>query len=250
MKIEEDSIRVIVAAEEDEWSKRAADHFATAAREAIAARGTFHVVVPGGSTPRLAFRRLVAEIKRDDPLWSSVHVYFGDERLVSPDHPDSNYLAIREAWLDHVSIPEEQIHRIAGELEPEEAARRYSGVVGAFLRGGGPTGREFDLLVLGLGPDGHVASLIPRGKLDFVADGLVGIGPAPASPARVRRITLTTNTLRSSREVVFWVRGRDKAEAVRGALRGGMETMVPEVVPPDVPVTWILDRGAASRLDP
>lgn len=250
MKIQEDSLHLIVAAAKDEWAERAASHFADAARASIAAREAFHVVVSGGSTPRLAFGRLVSMIDAGDPIWADVHVYFADERLVPPDHPDSNYRMIREAWLDQVRIPEAQIHRIAGELEPEEAARRYSGVVGAFLRGGGPSGQEFDLCVLGMGPDGHVASLIPGGKLDFVADGLVGVGPAPASPARVRRVTLTSNTLKSSREVVFWVRGRDKAEAVRGALRGGIPTMVPEVVPPNVPVTWILDEAAASRLSP
>lgn len=249
MKIQEDSLRVIVAADEKEWAEHAAKHFATVARESVSVRGAFHVVVPGGSTPRLAFARILKTIPRNDPIWSQTHVYFGDERLVPPDHSDSNYRTIKEAWLDHVSIPEAQIHRIEGELEPEEAARRYSGVVGAFLRGSGSTGRLFDLLIHGMGPDGHVASLIPGGKLDFVADGLVGVGPAPVSPAHVRRVTLTKHTLKSSREVVFWVRGQDKAEAVHGALRGGMVTMVPEVVPPDVVVTWILDRGAASRLD-
>lgn len=249
MKAQEGSLRVIIAADEDEWAEHAAEHFAKVARGSVSARGAFHVVIPGGSTPRLAFARILKKLPRTDAVWTQTHVYFGDERLVPPDHPDSNYRSAKEAWFDHVSIPPEQIHRIEGELEPEEAARRYSGVVGAFLRGTGAAGRVFDLLILGMGPDGHVASLIPGGKLDFVADGFVGVGPAPVSPANVRRITLTRNTLKSSREVVFWVRGEDKAEAVHGALLGGMVTMVPEVVPPDAPVTWILDRGAASRLD-
>jgi 6-phosphogluconolactonase len=250
MRVEEDSVRVIVVADAEEWAERAADQVASAAREAVAARGAFHVVVPGGSTPRLAFEALVAKIRREDPLWSMVHVYFGDERLVPPGHAESNYRMVREAWLEHISVPALQVHRIDGELDPEEACRRYSGVIGAVLRGGRSSGGSFDLVILGLGQDGHVASLVPGGELDFVADGLVGIGPAPLSPARVRRITLTAATLRSTREVVFWVRGREKAEAVRGALRGGMETMAPEVTPPDGRVTWILDQDAASGLTP
>jgi 6-phosphogluconolactonase len=244
------SVRLIIAADQEEWSDRAADHFLEIAKRAAEARGACHLVVPGGRTPRLAFGRVTERLAPADPLWSHLHVYFGDERHVAADHPDSNVRMIQDALLTRASVPEEQVHRIEGELEPEEAASRYAAVLEPLLgRLPTPSGDGgFDLVVLGLGPDGHVASLIPGQPLDFVAGSWVGVGPAPLSPARVRRITLTAPALRSTRELTLWVRGADKAEAVRQALAGGPATMVPAVTPPGRPVTWILDRDAAAAL--
>ena len=108
--------RVIVTETRD-WPEQAALHFLTTARDAVAHRGAFHVVVPGGSTPRQAFAHVVAHAGANDPCWERTHLYFGDERLVAPDHPDSNFRMIREALLDQAPIPAEQVHRIPGVLE-------------------------------------------------------------------------------------------------------------------------------------
>jgi 6-phosphogluconolactonase len=194
-----------------------------------------------------------------EEVWRATHVYFGDERGVGPEHADSNYRMVREAWLDRMPIPAEQVHRIRGELPLEEAAADYRTSIAALLDGRGDSGARtgfdlgarpgFDLVVLGLGTDGHTASLIPGVSLDFVAEPWVGVGPAPLSPARVRRVTLTAAALRRTDRCVFWVKGENKAEVVRAAVAGeGMATTVPDVVPATGQVTWLLDRGAASRI--
>lgn len=236
-------LRILLGETTESWRTLAAEHFLAAAMAAVATRGAFHVVVPGGSTPRLAFAAVVEAGSLLD--WRRVHVYFGDERVVAPDHPDSNYRMMREAFLDHVPIPAEQVYRIEGERVAEDAAALYEETLARFL--GGSKETKFDLVILGLGPDGHVASLIPGCPLDS-SGAWVGVGRAPMSNAAVRRVTMTPAALRRACELALWVRGEDKANVVRHALRGGGATMVPEVEPVDGRTTWILDRAAASQL--
>ena len=268
------STRVIIAQDDEQWTAWAAEEFVWTAAASVMARGAFHVVVPGGSTPRAVLGRV--SIRRDvivdpsvdttagagswknagslsrvgrtialDDVWPHTHVYFGDERGVGPDHPDSNFRMVRDTWLAKVPIPEHQVHRIPGERPLEEAARDYADLLSATF----DRIRGFDLVVLGLGPDGHTASLIPGTPLDYVAQSSVGVGPAPLSPAKVRRVTMTAAALRRTSRTVFWTKGAEKADVVHSALGGdGIQTIVPEVLPNSGTVTWMLDSESAAGL--
>src|SRR5690606_9201955 len=133
----------------DELERHAAEAIRRAAAQAIAARGRFAVVLAGGSTPRGVYARLAAA----DADWAKWHVYFGDERCRPAGHPERNDRMAREAWLDRVALPRQQIHPIPAELGADEAARRYAATLARL--------ETFDLVLLGLGEDGHTASLFP-----------------------------------------------------------------------------------------
>ena len=214
-----------------------AEAVARAAAEelAAAARRGAHVALSGGGTPRRAYE-LAAEILDD---WSAATLWFGDDRCVPPDHEDSNYRMVREALLDRIARPP-AVRRIEGELDPDEAARRYD----EQLRG-----VTIDLALMGLGPDGHTASLFPEApELDERERRAVAAeaGMEPFVP----RVTMTIPVLESAPVMVWLVAGEDKADAVRRAFA--------EPPSPDTPASLIrsrgetivlLDRAAAANLD-
>ena len=136
----------------------AAERFAALAQEAVEKRGRFAVALSGGGTPQLLFRQLAAEPFAGRIPWGQTHVFWGDERCVPPDHPGSNYLSAREALLDHVPLPAGQVYRVRGEWRPEQAAQAYGDELHRVFGSGWP---RFDLILLGLGNDGHTASLFP-----------------------------------------------------------------------------------------
>lgn len=191
---------------------------------AALAGGARSLVLAGGSTPLRSYELLAAM----PVVWGRVTVLFGDERCVPPDHPDSNYQMARRSLLDSVSPA--SVHRIPGELGPDEGARAYDPIV-AWLQ-------PLDLVLLGIGPDGHTASLFP-GHPGLGAEGwAVGVAGAPKPPPE--RVSLTLPALRSARRVVFLVTGRDKAEAVRLARQG----LVPSGMIDGA--EWLLDVAAAG----
>jgi len=174
-----------------------------AARTAIDARQRFVIVLAGGSTPRALYRSL-----RDASTdWSRWHIYFGDERCVAADDPDRNSVMAAEAWLDHVPIPSSQRHSIAAELGAEVGAQRYAHE----LEGVG----EFDLVLLGLGEDGHVASLFPgdRKQPEESAGDTLAVFDAPKPPPE--RVSMTAQRLSRTHAALFLVEGESKREAVR-----------------------------------
>ncbi|MGD8616525.1 MAG: 6-phosphogluconolactonase [Gammaproteobacteria bacterium] len=176
-----------------------------AARDAIEARGRFNLVLAGGSTPQMAYRRL-AQADADWPHW---HLYLGDERCLPPEHPDRNSVMITKAWLGRVSVPLEQIHWIGAEQGAETAAAGYEAVV----RGGLP----FDLVLLGMGEDGHTASLFP-GR-EPVSDALVvPVHDAPKPPPE--RVSLSYGALSETRALLLAVTGASKRAAVEEWSRG------------------------------
>lgn len=184
------------------------------------------LVLAGGSTPRRAYRLLA-----ERPLpWGRVTALFGDERCVPPDDPESNYRLAREELLDRVHPG--GVHRMAGELGAEAAAALYDGVVRTLA--------PLDLVLLGMGPDGHTASLFP-GHRELEAPGCaVAVHDAPKPPPD--RVSLTLGVLRGARRVVFLVTGADKAEALELAARGAVPAgMIPGA-------EYLVDRAAASRL--
>ncbi len=206
----------------------AEDVAVTAATEiaSLIADGARTLVLAGGNTPRRCYELL----SNLDVEWGRVTVLFGDERCVRPDHPDSNYRMAREALLDRVAPA--TVHRMPAELGPDEAAGLYSHVVAALA--------PLDIVVLGIGEDGHTASLFP-GHPDLQAKGwVIGIRDSPKPPPQ--RVTLTLSTLRGARRVLILATGAGKAGAVAKAKRGEVPSgMI-------AGARWLIDREAAGAL--
>jgi 6-phosphogluconolactonase len=194
-----------------------------------------HVVLTGGSTPRSAYER--AAVRRPD--WSGVDVWFTDERCVPPDHEHSNFRMADEALLSRITGA--TVHRMKGELGPEQGAAEYERELESAGR------PEFDLILLGLGPDVHICSLFPGdaalGERERAAVGVETPGMAPLVP----RITLTLPVVNASHQIVFLVTGEDKADAVARAFSGRRDPMAPASLV-EGPVTVLVDEAAARRL--
>jgi 6-phosphogluconolactonase len=238
----------------DGVARAAAEEFATRAADAVARNGRFDAVLAGGTTPRGLYALLADEAAgfRDRIAWERTRVFFGDERPVPPTHPDSNYRMAFEALLRHVPVPASGVFRIAGEeANASLAASHYEQrLLTAFdLPGGGVP--RFDLVLLGLGADGHTASLFPGGAVLDDASRLV------AAPYVARlgawRVTLTLPVLNHAAGVMFLVTGADKADALSAALEGpGGAAASParRVAPTRGDLLWLVDRAAASKLNP
>ena len=175
------------------------------ANEAIAQRGRFSIVLAGGNTPR-AIYRLLRDVKMD---WSKWHIYHGDERCLPSDHVDRNSLMAEQAWLQYVGIPANQIHDIPAELGPVAGAKAYAEIL--------KNTDTFDIVLLGLGEDGHTASLFPNHVVDNSADA-VPVFNSPKPPAE--RISISQNRLNNTREVIFLVTGEGKQDAVDNWRKG------------------------------
>jgi 6-phosphogluconolactonase len=229
----------------EELAKAAVRDFATLAEEAISERGRFAVALAGGSTPRSTYEALAHDYAgRID--WDSVHVFFGDERSVGPDHEASNYRMTREALLDHVPVG--GVHRMRGELPSGEAAAAYEEELRGFFGEGSP---RFDLILCGLGEDGHTLSLFPETSALDVTDRWVVANPV--LKLETTRLTLTTPVLNASRTVTFLVAGEGKAGALREVLEGDADPRAYPakfVRPEDGDLIWLVDRAAAGSLKP
>jgi 6-phosphogluconolactonase len=232
--------RVRVVADAQELAHAACEHVRAHARAALAARGVFHLALAGGSTPRATYRELDARLGADESArW---HIWFGDERCVAPAHPDSNFRMAQEAWLYRLAPA--QIERLRGEDPPAAEAARYEARLRELLG----TPPRLDLVLLGLGPDGHTASLFPFTPA-LEAESFVTVGRAPKPPHE--RLTLTLSALSAARALAFLVSGSDKTEALRRALdpaeRLGALCRTPAaLVTPsaDAELLWLVDRAA------
>src|SRR3989449_3748140 len=202
----------------------AAGRFVAAAGDAIASRGQFIVALSGGSTPRDTYLRLGTAALVSKVMWSRVQVLWGDERCVPPQHVESNYRMARETLLDRVPVPAANVHRIHGEDDPGTAAEAYEGTLRALLRT--PVGARIDLVLLGLGEDGHTASLFPGSAA--VHEQTRWVMAARAGAASMWRITLTPAVINAAVEVLFLVSGGAKAGLLRPVLQGPRR---PEAVP-------------------
>jgi 6-phosphogluconolactonase len=233
----------------DAVARSAAEELARLARGAAAARGAFTLALAGGATPRRLYALLAdagAPFRGLIP-WESTHVFFGDERPVPPDHPDSNYRMAREALLAQVAVG--SVHRIRGE-EPG-AAEAYEAELRSFfgLPAGGPPPR-LDVVLLGLGPDGHTASLFPG---TAAVDETVRWVVSPFVPQLgSRRVTVTLPVLNQARAVIFLVSGAQKAATLARVLAPapGAAPLPAARVRPDGGALWIVDDGAATALGP
>ena len=240
---------IIVCRDVDELNRRAAAQFVALANDAIARSGRFTVALSGGSTPQALYSLLASSdyCKRVD--WLRVHLFWGDERCVPPDHPESNYRMVREALLSQIQIPPENIHRMVGEIEPEQAAVSYAVELKQFFHLDENGWPRFDLIFLGLGEDGHTASLFPGSAALEETDRLVAT--AYVEKLHAQRLTLTLPAINAAAQASFLVSGQSKApmiEKILGAGAARLDYPAARVAPADGRLTWLVDAAAAARL--
>lgn len=242
--------RVLVFDDASALAREAARRFTVAAGRTVDGGALFRVALSGGRTPLETYRNLAAEPLRLSVHWPSVQFFWGDERFVPPDHPDSNYRAAREALLDVLPIPEENVYPVpTGAGSPEAAASAYQETLLGAFRVEPPGSPRFDLILLGLGADGHTASLFP-GALPREAKKTL-VAPVRGHGKPPDRITLTPAALNAAREVMFLVAGEEKAEVLERTLGAGdPDPALPATLvrPSRGKVTWLADRGAAARI--
>ena len=242
---------IIVCRDENELNRKAAAQFITLAGDAIARSGRFAVALSGGSTPKALYSLLASPECRNLVDWSRVHLFWGDERCVPPGHPDSNFRMVREALLARIQFPNENIHRMPGEREPAEAVAAYEAEIKDFFGvkpGGWP---RFDLIFLGLGEDGHTASLFPGTDAANETAHLVTV--AYVQRLESYRLTLTLPVINAAALVTFLVSGESKAAIVREILLAdGASCSYPaaKVRPSEGRLTWMIDAEAAKKLPP
>jgi 6-phosphogluconolactonase len=230
---------------------RAAQYFVERVERAAAMRGSARIAISGGSTPKAAFALLADPIQpwRARMPWSKLDLWWVDERCVPPDDPDSNYRMTREAMLDHVPLRPEQIHRVEGELEPEAAAARYESELRNGFRLEGAELPRFDVVQLGMGPDGHTASLFPHTQALHELGRLVVANHVENKDAW--RVTLTWPVINRAAAVFFLIGGADKARILKEVFAGPRDPdWLPSqlIRPADGILTLLLDRAAAALL--
>ena len=240
--------RVLVFDDPEAVARAAARRVVELAGESIVARGTFSLALSGGSTPRRVYELLAGGEFGGRVEWPAVHVFFGDERAVPPDHPDSNYRMANEALLSRVPIPPENVHRIEGLGDAAANASDYESVMRGYF--GGAEWPRLDLVLLGMGDDGHTASLFP---------GTPALGERRAWAAAnwveklgAWRVTLTAPAINEARHVLFLVTGAGKAARLREVLKGGRDpARLPSqfIAPRDGTLEWFADRAAAAGLE-
>jgi 6-phosphogluconolactonase len=214
---------------------------------AIWVRGRATAALSGGKTPRLLYEHLGGTAFQHWPGWKALHLYWADERAVPANSADSNYRAVRDTLLERAPLERGQVHPLHGDAADLGAeAERYARLLGIWAHGGPP---RFDLVLLGLGTDGHTASLFPGSPA--LAERQRWVVPAPGPPPHECRLTLTLPVLNAARAVLFLVTGAEKSEIVSRVLEGDEPPeRVPArgVRPAEGRVYWVLDRAAATRL--
>jgi 6-phosphogluconolactonase len=237
---------IVVVADASALAEEAAARFVRLAQEATQSRGRFSAALAGGSTPRELYERLGRAPYRDQVPWPQVHLFWGDERRVPPDDPGSNYRLAAETFVTRVPLPPENVHRMAGELAPQAAVRAYRRDLEDFFCGPRP---RFDLVLLGLGGDGHTASLFPGAETLEKKTETVAAVEADYAGRPAGRLTLTLPAINTARHVMFLVAGEDKAGIVGEVLEGPAGRFPAQRVAPHAGhLTWLLDAGAASAL--
>jgi 6-phosphogluconolactonase len=231
----------------EDLSRAAAELFVEQAEQSIADRGRFLVALNGGSTPTRLFQLLATEFS-EKVNWNKVYVFWGDERCVSPDDPGSSYGQAQEMLLRRVPIPEENVQRVKGERGPAEASEEYSLTLQRFASP--PLNwPRFDLVYLGMGEDGHTASLFPGSPVDVSEAAMPVTAHYQDRPAD--RVTLTPVVFNSARMIVFMATGEKKAQTLAQVLSGRYNPdLYPaqRIEPQEGRLIWLVDEDAASRL--
>lgn len=234
-----------------QMAKAAAEVFINLANEAIEKRGIFSVVLAGGTTPRALYSLLATEPYSESVDWSRVHVFWGDERCVPPDSPDSNYFKARKILLDYISLPDENIHRIPAELDPEQAAAAYEEILLRYFTTC-PDEEErnlasFELVLLGMGDDGHTASLFPGTAA--VHEETRWVAAHYVDRLAAWRITLTPAIINRAANIIFLVSGAGKSYTLQRVIYGAYQpSRYPAQIikPLNGNLTWMIDEAAAT----
>ncbi len=230
----------------DELAQALAEDFQEAVNQADEENRKLNIALSGGRTPALFFQKLASSFHREKINWRQVNLFWSDERCVPPHHPDSNYGMTQKNLLDHIAIPAENIHRIFGENDPGDEAKRYAAEIEQWLpltQTGWP---EFDWILLGLGADGHTASIFPGS--DVVADRTNICAVAVHPETGQKRITLTLPTINHAKRISFLVTGDNKAQMVAKVLSGDEHLPASFVQPNQGILEWRLDEQAGKLL--
>lgn len=234
----------------EELAREAADFVVWTGEQAVKGGGTFRLALAGGTTPKALYALLAGSSLAKRLDWRRVEVFFGDERCVPPDHADSNFRMADEALLKPLKIPQDRIFRMKGEDEPEQAARQYEDRIRKAFDVSAPAWPRFDLILLGLGEDGHTASLFPGTAAVNERQRLAVPNQAPQGVRE--RLTFTLPLINQARTVVFLVSGRSKAPALRSVLEdpaADPQRFPAKLVQPEQGrLLWFLDRAAAAEL--
>ncbi len=241
---------VLKVSEPKQLFQVAAQKFCQIADDAVLRTGRMTVALAGGSTPKALYTLLAADPFRAKIDWSKIHIFWGDERHVSPDHQDSNYRMAQESLLAHVPFVSSQVYRIQGELpHASDAADDYEKILSQVFSV--PSGEvpEFDLILLGMGPDGHTASLFPG--TEAVHESSKWVAAPWVEKFQTHRVTLTPVILNQARHIMFMVSGEDKAQALQVVLEGPSQAdqYPSQVVDPiSGELLWLVDERAARLL--
>ncbi|HKO04965.1 MAG TPA: 6-phosphogluconolactonase [Candidatus Acidoferrales bacterium] len=243
---------VVVLEDAAAVAREGAARFVALARAACAARGAFHVALSGGKTPAALFRMLAAEDLRRSVDWNKTHLYWSDERTVPPSHPDSNYGMAERELIAPLHIPAQNVHRMEAErADADRAAQEYEALLRKTLPAGPGGFPCFDLIYLGMGPDGHTASLFPGSSgLTETLKAVIVHDVVPPNFPPCKRMTFTFPLLNAARVVIFLVTGADKTEKLREVLDGSHTPPYPSqgVRPSAGERIFLVDRAAAGGL--
>lgn len=239
---------IIVCRDALELSRKAAAQFVDLAHHAIGAGGRFSVALSGGSTPKALYALLAQDEFSSRLDWPRIHLFWGDERCVAPQHADSNFRMVNEALLDKITIPAENIHRMAGEKKPEVAAAEYENDLGTFFKSTDLP--RFDLILLGLGEDGHTASLFPGSAA--LHETQHWVSTVYAERLKAYRLTLTFPVINGAGQIMFLVSGASKRAIVKHLLgASGEPDSLPaaQVFPKNGKLTWLITADAAGDIE-
>jgi 6-phosphogluconolactonase len=245
------NVQVRVFSSKEILAKEAAELYSSVAQSAVKKQGRFSIVLPGGSTPQTLFSLLAIPPYAVELPWSSTHVFWGDERLVSPDDPGSNYYHAAQRLLSMVPIPPANIHRVKGELPAQNAVEDMMLQLKDYAAGERLWPR-FDLVLLGLGSDGHTASLFPGTPGEEDPGVSVKSVTAVYENRPAKRLTLTPLVFNDAHRILFMVSGANKADALAAVLNGPQDLEkwpAQRIQPTNGTVSWFVDQAAASNFN-
>jgi 6-phosphogluconolactonase len=239
--------KIIIKDDPNLLAKQAAEIFVAGARRSVDERGRFTVAISGGSTPRRMYKMLASEPYIRNIPWQKSHIFWVDERCVHQDRPESNYGTAKRDFIDKVPIPQTNVHGITCEPSHQVSAKEYQKTLKDFFSFENARIPRFDLIFLGMGVDGHIASLFPGQKSLYEKEKLVAA--VKGGNPNVNRITMTLLLLNQARHIVFIITGKEKSRTVQRVLEDSKIRLPAQKIRPlDGQLTWLLDRGAASLL--
>jgi len=235
-----------ISPDKNKLMQESAAYIAVLIKKSIKEKDRCTFVLSGGSTPKSLYETLASEKYRETIEWSKVYLFWGDERCVPPDHPDSNYRMVKEALIDHIDIPQRNVFRIPAEQEPGEAAREYEETIKKNV-GGSMQFPVFDIILLGIGEDGHTASLFPgTTAIDEKERWVTGVY---VPQLNTHRITLTLPVINNGRDVIFLVAGESKADVVRKIINGkGLPYPAAHINPVQGKLVYLIDEAIGARI--